>query len=1490
MSDIHLYIGDTEVEFTEKPEILYTYQVDDLTNPTIVKNSYSKTITIKGTRNNNHLFGHYWNVERRQVGADDNANNIYFNASKKMEFQLFVNSELHESGYVKLNEVRRTGNDYEYDITLYGGLGDFFYNLSTCDDGNKMKLSNLELDKEIDFIINLDTVKEAWQSLKENADDKWKIINFMPSYNGIPDDFDGNKMILDITSTNLTKTRTVDGKTYETIKGWVMAELPDDMTEWETRDLRSYLQRPCIRMKEIINACCNPINNGGYEVELDSDFFNETNPYWEKTWMSLPMIQTLEYDSGEQTLENATLITETTVGNSEGYMYQSLEFDMGDFPTSVISTINIKATINPQLTNKSTSYKWFWNEGGDSYHTGWLCYGSLFCQLLAFNGDTVVGASNAYNLTSPIRHNGNLWYGDNSKYSGGRVFTPYMGKSINSILGYFENKGFVAENKTSPYEFSFTINNLTNNVTALKMCYYWGASVDKLDKVDYAYTTFDKTKHVSWVGNNWNSTSHTSANYMKMNLVSHNLKAVIGSTIGRTGTEVTKNLMLNTEASPCEYFLSYAKMFGLYFSKNPYEKKISVQTRKSFYDRNTIIDISGDIDYSKNVTITPISFGSKYVEFSQEQDETQYTKEYKTTKGVAYGSKVLNTGYEFDSEKKQLLDTNVIKSAVEGLEKSKYFTCYNNDDKVRPFFGYGMKYNLYNNNDTIEVIGSNAAGSNLLGINEDANLKYYDTFPKVQFHDSSNNPTDGNNCLVFLSGFKSLAGNRANTINYFLTDDSYYQTSLNEGTPCWLFVSEDKDVNEKPVARRISEIPVFERYLTDNNGTTVKKSLDFGTPQEIYIPKYSLNEDVNIYNNFWKTYLEDLYDVNTKILTVYVRLKEQVGYNMLRQFYWFENSIWRINKITDWNIGSESTTKVEFVKVQNLNNYSSVTQLIGNNIAIFVSKYNISPNGEDIELYLTTENGGDWRLTTNSRRLILSKTQGQGNSSITVTVPQTTNPSLPTYYTITAIDNEGNTTNVNLVQGYNGETKLSVSPSALIASAIGGDYDVKFNWINQGNYEINEGYFEGDVKGNVKIDGYNATVSVTMSDEPDTVISGKVLFDNDFSDVSVGIDQIPQSLSFGKEGGEYEFIFNYNTNVKYDGLPYWIYMDGNKMKVIPNLYGTPRRSKITLSNGSSSADVQIYQELGESPSQMNNVSPENLYFNSDGGLQYVNVQIANPWVMKISENWITANVKNGEGSSIVGVSCSSNSGDKRECSITIKDTVNGKTYTIPVYQNGENTEQQISVNPSHIEATAEGGEYLVAFTYTNRNGDYVEIEGEGLNWNKLLVFAGDTATVRVIVPKNDTTSNKVYELIFKTSIGNVSVDITQEKGDSYVTIDTNNLTFGYRGGNSAIGVVSNTAWYSESSDDWLGVDVASGDVGSTEIILTVDYNKEIVDRVGYIYLKDKGTDEKLGTITVEQSRIIETLEVTPSLITFDEEGGTATIEIKSNTDWTIISE
>ena len=56
--DLHPFIGEKEVEFNADPKILFNYKLTELENPTVVKNSWTKSIEIPLTPANNDIFGH----------------------------------------------------------------------------------------------------------------------------------------------------------------------------------------------------------------------------------------------------------------------------------------------------------------------------------------------------------------------------------------------------------------------------------------------------------------------------------------------------------------------------------------------------------------------------------------------------------------------------------------------------------------------------------------------------------------------------------------------------------------------------------------------------------------------------------------------------------------------------------------------------------------------------------------------------------------------------------------------------------------------------------------------------------------------------------------------------------------------------------------------------------------------------------------------------------------------------------------------------------------------------------------------------------------------------------------------------------------------------------------------------------------------------------------------------------------------------------------
>lgn len=306
---IYLYIADNLIDVDDDSFILFNYTMEDLTNPTVVKNSFSQTITLPGTPNNNKIFGGIWRSDRKTQMSETLLTGAHFNPNKRVPFALYdeMNNIL-ESGYVKLEKVSRDRGNISYDISLYGGMGSFFYALDVDDEGNKRTLADLIYTFHdghqgvLVSIVNRYYVGSAWRYLADpdgydwdGGDGSiWDIINFAPCYNGLPVDFDAKHAVVQKPYDNVPSYVYIDGVQWSTKSDAtsLLVTMSNDHTEWEMRDLRSYLQRPIISVRKIVDAVCNPKNNGGYTVNLDLDFFNEDNAIYWNGWITLPLVAT----------------------------------------------------------------------------------------------------------------------------------------------------------------------------------------------------------------------------------------------------------------------------------------------------------------------------------------------------------------------------------------------------------------------------------------------------------------------------------------------------------------------------------------------------------------------------------------------------------------------------------------------------------------------------------------------------------------------------------------------------------------------------------------------------------------------------------------------------------------------------------------------------------------------------------------------------------------------------------------------------------------------------------------------------------------------------------------------------------------------------------------------------------------------------------------------------------------------------------------------
>ena len=1032
--DLRLFINGQEVEFSVGPKILYNYKLTELNNPTVVRNSFSKQVEIPNTERNSDIFGHIWNLERVQYDAVGGAG---FNPLKKVPFELYADGNLKEKGYCKLDNIKKTGNDISFCLTLYGGLGTFLYSLAydeTSGDEKPRTLADLKFnylpnnivtnEANLDFQINKETVLTAWDTLSSggikpagftpSGDTDWEVINFAPCYNGIPSDFDADKTLFNH-SGFLDTVIDAEDLTYHTVyngsvitadtqgKGYSLGTMGEPLTEWEIKDLRSYLQRPVLNVQRTILSMKDPSINGGYDFQLSPKFFNTSHRgndfYWNKAWMTLPMLKDLEIEGGsEAEITGATMSS----GTSENTKWV-INFTT---PQGLGKVNGVRIVMEPRLIMDSGdtqydelhfSHKWSSDANCINPKTiKWFKTESVYImQMIARNADReIIAQSPAY------------YFSESQKFPDGSYVYKYFWKEGDEGVkpefiwrnGYFKKFGneyrFVAADSQQTWSVAFEIPaglDITflelKTMTALgvdaELKWFGGIgdTIKKLIPEEYMvnssstytalYNVKNKKRHACWEAEQViNDGLDTPRVYPHLN--SFYGKALDYESMF-SDTYITKTKLLSTPFTPSDFLLSFAKIFGMYLYYDPTEVSskpdiypngvIHLLDRTEYYHmfdgeytEPIVDDLNKLIDRSKPMEIVPAVASSKFYKFEQEPVESEGNKNYYDTYGHNYGRQLVNTGYNFDNSVNDLYDGNVFKSAVMCLEKDKYFkTKASNGMQCHVNACYNTYvYNLYNTSlsPKEETVTNKAAYSGK--INSSSALTGYDLFPKMQFHTASNEASDGAYVLCsFVGTATCVTGGE-----YIMTDDVIDMVYLNSGKPCWI-TANSTFIKGNRIAWPINKLPVFSRdlWMGNNFDGIVINSWNFGHPREILTPfTYSTDGD-SIYDKYWKNYIGDLYSVNDRKLSCYVNLPDKPFPGAMRKFYWFDNSIWRLNEVKDWNVFGYDSTQCEFIKVQDIEDYKTPVPSDAGVVEMFVSPKVIPHGGGNVTITIKNQTG-----------------------------------------------------------------------------------------------------------------------------------------------------------------------------------------------------------------------------------------------------------------------------------------------------------------------------------------------------------------------------------------------------------------------------------------------------------------------------------------------------------------------------------------------------
>lgn len=901
--NIELYIDDRLVEFQETPQVLFTYSHTDMENPTVVKNSFSKTITIDGTPQNNQIFGCFGDMTRILEYKDGKYTGAYFNPSRKVDFILIRNGEPMERGYVKLDRVVKKGNEIKYDITLFGGLGQMLYNLTYGDEGVELKLSDLKYDTDLNFKVNKETVKNAWNRINKIGDwqdgdlDIYDFVNFAPCYNGIPNDFSADRVAIHTDVYPNVWETSKEG--YSTVNGWILGDLPKEYDEWQMKDLRSYLQRPVVRFKKIIDACCDPENNGGYTVDLDSEFFSSENPYWENAWLTLPFVNELKVDEIDVKID--------AVDDGTGKFSLSNLEDGDIFDADIRYFVTSEANV-PLQTN---GYGYRLETGAYTFDRKTPLISAnmaIYSQLVAYDangrpvaGSNVVALSRKYgaipsNFTYDLEYDAPVTFIDGS--------FVYMGDREAYRYRYWDN---------------------------IELGQWVGGDYPthllRLEDVKYSEGMYLKFVTKIATIDNGTVTGKAGRLFWSEGYEAYDTAPLLSETWSGVGVMRTKReynidtkILLNTNDTPSSYFLNYIKMFNLHIYSDNVEKKVYVRQRKNFFTGEKE-NLNPFVDRGNEITITPIMFDAKWYVFNNEIDAQSYMNTYYKDKyGVDYGVKKIDTNYNFDNNAKDLIEKGVFKGVICQKGQSKYYkdiylNDWSNTTPVPSFVLDGFSTLLFNSEgNTIEgKVITPKTGEN--AVNWGLNDKY-DLFPKPDFREKGGKTIDGANVLLFFNGTQEMLNVEGGNMRFYISDDLPEFSTLNEGDPCWIMGGTTEYTTP------IDNIPVFSRYLTNANGW-ITHSWDFGTPKELFIDGWSIDDSSNIYSKYWKSYLSDRLNVNTREVECWVYFREKVNPEYLQKFVYFDNCYWLINDIIDYDVTSNRTTKVRMIKINDIENYLS---------------------------------------------------------------------------------------------------------------------------------------------------------------------------------------------------------------------------------------------------------------------------------------------------------------------------------------------------------------------------------------------------------------------------------------------------------------------------------------------------------------------------------------------------------------------------------------
>jgi len=290
------------------------------------------------------------------------------------------------------------------------------------------------------------------------------------------------------------------------------------------------------------------------------------------------------------------------------------------------------------------------------------------------------------------------------------------------------------------------------------------------------------------------------------------------------------------------------------------------------------------------------------------------------------------------------------------------------------------------------------------------------------------------------------------------------------------------------------------------------------------------------------------------------------------------------------------------------------------------------------------------------------------------------------------------------------------------------------------------------------------------------------------------------------------------------------------------------------------------------------VSDDDLNVNALSGFEMVGIMSNKDWTATSSDSWISITPDAGSGDGTMRIDYTENT-DLNGRNGTVTLSAQGcPDVTISVTQEG--ADAVLSVDNTIFSVNAPAGMETLEIM-SNKNWTIVSNDA----WiNNLSTSNGSNdGTVNFNYDENtDVVSRMGTMTLSAAGCADITITVQQNAAGVIFTVSDTDFNVDPSSGNESVTITSNLDWTVKVSEPWLLVNPLMGS-GTATIMIDYTQNMSLDTRIGMVTVCATGQPDQV--ITIRQAGVAPTLSFNPDRIIADQAGGSETVTVTSNTEW-----